>query len=246
MPMAWRWCSPVRATSGIELPAAFASDPAHAPGQVARKHTFFGVLRITGLGVKYFLILFAFLFPFVAMAGQKEEDAYDVLDKYCLGTELGREAMLSLLERTGASKLSAEEAQARLGLPGEMWWIRTGLADYWVFTTGAGICGVNHASLDFQQMTAITAKRLKTKPTSVFGNEVVTVSTFSTQLPGDSNDKAKTAVKVILEISALRVNPKSNVTSLAVVLESVYGSVLREVKPPARCPDEGANQALCS
>jgi len=191
--------------------------------------------------MKFVSILLISVFPLVAFAGEKEEEAYDILEKYCFAPRLNPEAIASLLSEGGAKKLPKEEAQLRLGQPGDVWSLKTKLTGY-LINAEPGVCTVVHHNLDFLQMTSVAEERLKIKDEILGENEIVSVSTFKFTLA----EGQKAASKVIFEISTLKVTANRNMTSMSVVLESMYDKMLREVKPPARCPYSKADQAVCS
>jgi hypothetical protein len=193
--------------------------------------------------MKFFALLI-FFFPFCAIAGEKEIDAFRIVDKYCLQTHADSKTMKTLLGVNDARTLEKDEAMAKFGVPFALWLVATKSSEYGVYTLGYGTCGLFHKNLDFKEMAVIARAKLRVKD-QLQENEVMAVSTFDVTMTKKQKKKQTIRTRIIFEIAAIKVGDRKNSMSIDVALEPVYRKLAGPVDPSTICPKDSPGRSAC-
>ena len=201
--------------------------------------------------MKFVLVLLMSFSPLIALAGEKEAEAYDVLNKYCMVATDQPGTMTTLLRINDAQKLGKDEAMAKFGVRAELWVVTGKSSEYAVYSLRPGTCGVLHKNLDFNRVTTAAKKKLKRK-VKIQEDDTVSVSTFRVTLTKrlkkpTKREKKRPAVfaKLVLEISTSKMAVNKNTTYLMVISEPLYKKLTKEVKPLALCTAAESDVATC-
>lgn len=194
--------------------------------------------------MKFVLILIMSVFPLFALAGEKEEEAYDILNKYCMVASDQPGTMTTLLRANDARKLGKDEALAKYGATVDVWIVTTKSSEYAIFSLGPGTCGVRHNNLDFVQITERARNKLKRKA-KLQENDDFSVSTFRVTLKRRMKKELIVSRNVVLEISTSKMLANKNTTSLVVISSPLYKILVKDVKTHAQCPAKDRGRATC-
>lgn len=196
-----------------------------------------------------FLTVWLAFVPVAAHAGAKEKEAYLIFNRYCMVAMADLSAMPSLMEkkRKSVTRLSKEEAESRIGQPASMWQLRTKMTAYYIFTLGNGVCGVEHASLDFKSMKSVIEGKMKVKMFAHSDDERMVLASYYTKVRPRAKIHGKKAkwTEIELDILTGKIASNKKVTRIVAVARPLSDKLKIGTKKPAKCVADNGKRVVC-